>query len=86
MDKKKILDEGLLELYLTGELSEELTNAVEEVLEKDKSLKEHFDVLESDFEQMGMEQAIVPPNIVKSRLKNAVGQTKTNWLPLRLLS
>ncbi|MBO0331930.1 anti-sigma factor [[Muricauda] lutisoli] len=82
MDKKKILDEGLLELYLTGELSEELTNAVEEVLENDKSLKEHFDALESDFEQMGMEQAIVPPNVVKSRLKNIVGQKKTNWLPL----
>ncbi len=82
MDKKKILDEGLLELYLTGELSDELTNAVEEVLEHDKSLKEHFDALESDFEQMGMEQAIAPPNAIRSRLRNAVGQTKTNWLPL----
>nr|WP_297782953.1 anti-sigma factor [uncultured Allomuricauda sp.] len=82
MDKKRILDEGLLELYLTGELSEELTNAVEEALENDKSLKEHFDVLESDFERMGMEQAIAPPHSVKLRLKNALGQTKTNWLPL----
>lgn len=82
MDKKRILDEGLLELYLTGELSEELTNAVEEALENDKSLKEHFDALESDFERMGMEQAIAPPHSVKLRLKNAVGQSRTNWLPL----
>lgn len=84
MDKKRILDEGLLELYLTGELSEELTNAVEEALENDKSLKEHFDALESDFERMGMEQAIAPPHSVKLRLKNAVGQSRTNWLPLSI--
>jgi len=86
MDKKKILEEGLLELYLTGELSEELTTAVEEALEQDQSLKEHFDALEADFERMGMEQAITPPNAVKIRLKHAIGKTPTtrNWVPLSI--
>ncbi|RPG38272.1 MAG: hypothetical protein CBB72_001210 [Muricauda sp. TMED12] len=87
IDKKRILEEGLLELYLTEELSEELTIAVEETLEKDKELKEHFDALEADFERMGMEQAIAPPNAIKVRLKNAINQTeatKTNWVPLSI--
>ncbi|MBW8243863.1 anti-sigma factor [Muricauda oceani] len=86
MEKKKILEEGLLELYLTGELSEELTTAVEEALEQDKSLKEHFDALEADFERMGMEQAITPPDAVKIRLKNTIGKTPTtrNWVPLSI--
>ncbi len=87
IDKKRILEEGLLEHYLTEELSEELTIAVEETLEKDKELKEHFDALEADFERMGMEQAIAPPNAIKVRLKNAINQTeatKTNWVPLSI--
>ena len=86
MEKKKILEEGLLELYLTGELSEELTTAVEEALEQDESLKEHFDALEADFERMGMEQSITPPNAVKTRLKNTIGKTQAtrNWVPLSI--
>ena len=87
IDKKRILEEGLLEHYLTEELSEELTIAVEETLEKDKELKEHFDALEADFERMGMEQAIAPPHAIKVRLKNAINQTeatKTNWVPLSI--
>jgi len=87
MEKKRILEEGLLELYLTGELSEEMTTAVEEALEQDASLKEHFDALEADFERMGMEQAIAPPVIVKERIKNSISQPrirKINWVPLSI--
>ncbi len=87
MEKNRILEEGLLELYLTGELSEELTIAVEEALAKDASLKVHFDALEADFERMGMEQAIAPPRAVKTELKRIVEQPqtkKTNWYPLAI--
>ncbi|NAY93297.1 hypothetical protein GTQ34_15405 [Muricauda sp. JGD-17] len=87
MDKKRILEEGLLELYLTGELSEDLTAIVEKALGEDKELKAHFDVLEADFERMGIEQAITPPNLVKTQLKNALEQPgirKINWLPLSI--
>ncbi|WP_318310004.1 anti-sigma factor [Flagellimonas crocea] len=87
MERKKILEEGLLELYLTGELSEEVTIAVEEALKNDKELKAHFDALELDFERMGMEQAIMPPSTVKQRLANSIHQNdikKTNWLPLSI--
>lgn len=86
-DTKRILEEGLLELYLTGELSEELTSIVEDALEKDKTLKAHFDALEADFERMGLEQAITPPNAVKSRLKKAIRRQEksmTYWLPLSI--
>lgn len=87
MEKKKILEEGLLELYLTGELSKEEASMVEEALGQDTSLREQFDALEADFERMGMEQAIVPPPAVKARIKDAVQPNlirKTNWMPLSI--
>lgn len=87
MEKKRILEEGLLELYLTGELSEELIADVENALEEDKDLKEQFDALEADFERMGIEQAIDPPMEVKERIKDTLEQSnvrKINWLPLSI--
>ena len=53
MEKKRILEEGLLEQYLTGELPLEDQLMVEKVLEEDASLKAHFDQLEADFEKIG---------------------------------
>ncbi|MBO6590457.1 MAG: anti-sigma factor [Muricauda sp.] len=87
MEKKKILEEGLLELYLTGELSEEQASMVEEALGQDTALREQFDALEADFERMGMEQAIAPPPAVKARIKDSVQPNlirKTNWTPLSI--
>nr|WP_299346503.1 anti-sigma factor [Allomuricauda sp.] len=87
MEKKRILEDGLLELYLTGELPIELMSDVEKALKEDKDLKAQFDALEADFERMGMEQAIIPPNEVKENLINSLEQTdkrKINWLPLSI--
>lgn len=87
MEKKKILEEGLLELYLSGELTKEQTQMVEEALVKDKSLREHFELLEADFERLGLEQGIIPPAEVKERLMDTIGKTqilKINWLPFSI--
>ncbi|WP_431163328.1 anti-sigma factor [Flagellimonas beolgyonensis] len=87
MEKKKILEEGLLERYISGELTDELTQMVEEALEQDKSLRELFDAMEADFERLGLEQAIIPPPNVKNKLINTIESTqiqKTNWLPFSI--
>lgn len=68
MEKKRILEEGLLEQYLSGELSPELHRIVEEALHQNSEVREHFDLLEADFERMGMEQAVVPPAQIKKAL------------------
>jgi len=72
MDKKKIIEDGLLELYLLGELSQEEQLAVEDALQKDSSLQEIYDEMEEDFQRMAFENAVEPPSSVKASLKQAL--------------
>ncbi|WP_435625097.1 anti-sigma factor [Flagellimonas sp.] len=84
MEKKRILEDGLLEQYLTGELPLEDQLMVEKALDEDTSLKEQFDQLEADFEKMAFEQAIDPPVNVKNRLVDSIDKTpeKTKRSPV----
>lgn len=72
MDKKKIIEDGLLELYLLGELSHKEQLAVEDALQKDNSLKEIYDGMEEDFQKMAFENAVEPPPSVKASLKQTL--------------
>ncbi len=81
MEKKKILEEGLLEKYLLDELSAKERLVVEDAIEKDTELKSKFDGLEADFERMAFENAIEPSSEVKENLARkinspALGQNK----------
>lgn len=87
MEHKKILEEGLLERYLSGELTDELNQMIEEALDKDQSLREQFEAMEADFERLGLEQAITPPPTVKEGLINAIGKSqikKISWVPFSI--
>lgn len=79
MDKKKILEEGLLEKYLLDELSAEESNLVESFLNNDFELKSHFETLEADFERMAFENAIAPPKAVKLKLQKKLGGSSKLW-------
>ncbi|WP_299362602.1 anti-sigma factor [Winogradskyella sp.] len=68
MDKKTILENGLLEQYLLGELNAKEREQIEQALASDTELKVHFDQLEQDFETLGLENAITPPPFIKSQL------------------
>lgn len=68
-DRKKILDEGLLEKYLLDELDESDRVLVEHAIASDHGLRAHFDQLESDFEKIAFENAITPPAMVKKLLE-----------------
>ncbi|UII76551.1 anti-sigma factor [Flagellimonas sp. HMM57] len=84
MEKDKILEEGLLEQYLTGELSKEDTLLVENILKKDSELKQHFLQMQDDLEKMGFENAVTPPFQVKHALQKQLEDPiakKTNWMP-----
>ncbi|WP_111683491.1 anti-sigma factor [Winogradskyella tangerina] len=72
MDKKMILDNGLLEQYLLGELNATECEQIEQALASDAELKSHFDQLEEDFESLGLENAITPPASVKSQLLDQI--------------
>ena len=85
MEKKRVLEEGLLEQYLTGDLPVDEQLMVEKALVEDADLKAQFDELEADFEKMAFEQAITPPSRVRSNLVDTVESTiplKTNRSPI----
>ena len=78
MDKKSLLENGLLEQYLLGELNATQCEQIEHLLASDADLKAHFDVLEKDFENIGLENAITPPALVKSQLLESIKASQTN--------
>mgnify|MGYP001825920122 CR=1 FL=1 len=68
MDKKSLIEDGLIEQYLLGELNAEQCEQIEALLASDTELKAHFEALELGFENLGLENAIPPPKVVKSQL------------------
>lgn len=76
MDKKTILDNGLLEQYLLGELNAQECEQIEQVLASDAELKAQFDAIEKDFETLGLENAIEPPKGIKYQLIQDIREAK----------
>lgn len=68
IDKNNILESGILERYLLGDLSEKEMIEVNTYIQADSKLKEQYDLLQNDFERMARENAIIPPAIVQSQL------------------
>jgi anti-sigma-K factor RskA len=83
MDRKNILEKGLLMQYLLGELSREEELSIEKAIQKDGVLKEKFQQLESDFEKMAMENAITPPESIRTSLKKTL-EKDTEDAPISL--
>ncbi|MBO3116234.1 anti-sigma factor [Winogradskyella sp. DF17] len=77
-DKKNIIEDGILEQYILGELHPSDEKYIEQVLASDKELKAHFDILEADFEKLGFENAITPPKSVKDNLIKDIRQSKSS--------
>ncbi|PQV47877.1 anti-sigma-K factor rskA [Jejuia pallidilutea] len=81
MNKAYILENGIIELYLLGELGAQEELALERLLAKDDDLKVHFKSIESNFEAMALDNAIAPPKIVKAHVLNSIRSTN-NVMPL----
>ncbi|OZV67978.1 anti-sigma factor domain-containing protein [Winogradskyella aurantia] len=77
MDKKTILEKGLLEQYILGELSLEKRHQVEQILRADSKLRDVFDALERDLERLGMDNAISPPPAVKNNLLDKIKSSRS---------
>ncbi|WP_378172552.1 anti-sigma factor domain-containing protein [Aquimarina sp. SS2-1] len=72
MDRNTIKDKGILEQYLLGELSEEQSKEIENILKEDQDLREYYTKMEDDMERMTIENAISPPAQVKTDLLKQV--------------
>ncbi len=82
-EMKNIRESGLLERYLLGELSPLEERQIQDQLEADSSLMNHFQTLEANFEQIAQENAIQPPaelkdTILKVATVNEVNTHETN--------
>ena len=77
MDKKSLLENGLLEQYMLGELNATQSEQIEQLLMSDADLKDYFNALEIDFENLGLENSVVPPPGVKSRLLAEITSTSS---------
>ncbi len=71
MDRKSIKEDGILEQYLLGELSEKEAMEVTTILDEDAALRAYFENLEADFEHLAFENAIEPDAAVKTKLMKA---------------
>lgn len=78
MDRKKILEEGLLEKYLFDELSIKERQEVGTAIANDEHLKSQYEQLELDFEKMALENAIPPPSTVKKHLMASLEAKEAN--------
>lgn len=83
INKAYIIEHGVLEQYLLGELTADEQIQVERVLNIDADLKNKFDVLEANFEKMAFENAINPPNEVKINLMQNINASQTKIIPLQ---
>lgn len=68
MDRKKIIEEGMLEKYFLGELSPEEDAIIERAVAEDSEVQKEFRTMEQSFERMAKENAISPPKSVRSSL------------------
>lgn len=82
MDKAYILDNGILELYVLGELSESDQQQVDTAISKYPELQSHLDAIEESFEKMAFENAIDTPINIKSELLNTISNTTTNTVSI----
>lgn len=76
MDKKFIIENGLLEQYLLGELNDLEEKEVYTAINSDAELKSQFKILETSFENLGLENAVNPHPRVKSKLMTNISKLK----------
>lgn len=72
MDSSYIKENGLLELYLLGELSQEETAQIEQILANDGELRAMKEEHELVFEKMAMENEVKPSSSVKGDLMQSI--------------
>lgn len=73
MDKKTILEKGLLELYFFDELTASEKKEVEVLIDQDKEISKIYNELEETFEVLGIENGVQPPKHVKADIFSQIG-------------
>lgn len=83
MDKTYILEQGILELYVLGELNKGEQRQVEDVIRQNPELKIQLDEIEAKFETLAFEQAIEAPVAVKNAIMKKASSARSNVIPMQ---
>ncbi|MEL6562098.1 MAG: anti-sigma factor [Bacteroidota bacterium] len=75
MKKNEVIEQGLIEQYVLGELSDPQRGELESLLNQDHDLSEYLEQVEQGLEKLAMENAIAPPAIVKTNLLSEVSKS-----------
>jgi anti-sigma-K factor RskA len=71
-DLKELIENGILELYLTGDLSRSEEQELESVIKRSPDVRDYFLKLEEALEAMAIENKVVPPPAVKKNIMAAI--------------
>ncbi|WP_299224625.1 anti-sigma factor [uncultured Psychroserpens sp.] len=83
MDKTYILNNGILELYVLGELNRHEQQQVEDALEQYSELKTELDHIEKSFETLALQNGMHVPSSVKSALLENLSSVSPKTVPLQ---
>lgn len=83
MDKTYIQEQGILELYILGELNESDQKKLEKALVLFPELKLELSKIEDNFERLAFENAIHPSDKVKNELLKTISKSETKVIPLK---
>jgi anti-sigma-K factor RskA len=82
MDKSQILDNGILEQYVLGELNMSEKVRIEAAIRRYPDLKKALEELESSLEELALENAIEVPDEVKIELLNQIKRAHSDIIAL----
>lgn len=68
MNRNEVIEKGLIEQYVLGELTDPQKVELETLLHQDHELSAYLEQVEQGLEKLAMENAIAPPAIVKSKI------------------
>ena len=77
MDRKKIIEEGLLEKYVLGSLSEQEEALLETALSENVELRKDLQAIEAELEFIGFENAIEPSGHIREQLRKRMDMPVT---------
>lgn len=81
MEKSYILENGVLELYVLGELNLSEQSQLEEALLRHPELQKKLNEIESSFEHLAADNGIDVPGSVKEELFSKIDRSKVKTIP-----
>lgn len=74
MDKKEVIESGILLDYLLGDLTDDVQKELEDFLSTNDELRSYYKELELKFESIAMQNKVQPPADVKRKLLRSISK------------